>query len=171
MTKHDALRWLSDRIEIRDCVHRYARGLDRHDEDILRSVFHADAIDNHGAWIGHVEEFIEWGNDWHANVTLAHMHNMNSHFAEIDGDEAHALTYVVFVLCRPDGRTVHWGGGRYFDRLERREGAWLIALRRFIVDWRFDVANDALPERVARLPRGTWDRSDPTFRTLHLPAA
>lgn len=170
MNEPDTLRWLADCLEIRDCVHRYARGLDRHDADILRSVFHPDAIDNHGAYVGHVEEFIAWGNAWHERVAIAHMHNMNTHVAEIDGDEAHALTYVIFVLCRRDGRTVHSGGGRYLDRLERREGHWLIAFRRFIVDWRFDAVDDPLLDGSARDPRGTWDRSDPTYRFLTLPA-
>ena len=47
---------------------------------------------------------------------------------QIDGDLAHAETYYLFVGRNRD--QTNWiAGGRYIDRLERRGGAWRIALR------------------------------------------
>lgn len=161
----DALRILIDKQEIRDCVCRYGRGIDRHDEDVLRTVFHPDAIDNHGDVTLRRDEFIEWGNQWHENVAVAHTHNMTSHFSDIDGDEAHAMTYVIFGLCRKDGVTLHIGGGRYIDRLQKREGGWGIVVRRITIDWRFDT-DRSTADILAGHPRGTWDRSDPSYAFL-----
>ena len=61
----EALRRLADKEAIRDCVHRFARGVDRHDESILRSVFHGDALDNHGDVVLGRDEFAAWANEWH----------------------------------------------------------------------------------------------------------
>ena len=47
-----ALQLLIDRQEILDCLNRYCRALDRHDDELLTSVFHPDAVDNHGPWAG-----------------------------------------------------------------------------------------------------------------------
>ena len=54
------------------------------------------------------------------------------HFADTRGEEAHTESYVM-----KEGKTVHLGGGRYFDELEKRHGEWRIALRRLIMDCRF----------------------------------
>src|SRR5262245_59017307 len=91
-----AIQTLVDKEAIRDCVNRYARGIDRHDEDILRSVFHADAVDNHGSVVLGREAFVKWANEWHDNVATRHMHAMTSHISDIAGNEAHAVTYVLF---------------------------------------------------------------------------
>ena len=47
-----ALRRLLDRQAITECVHRYARGLDRRDTDLLRSAYHPDAVEDHGQYVG-----------------------------------------------------------------------------------------------------------------------
>ncbi|MGH2849678.1 MAG: nuclear transport factor 2 family protein, partial [Solirubrobacteraceae bacterium] len=125
---------LLDRQEIRDCVNRYARALDRHDDELLASVFHPDAIDNHGPWVGGRTDFVKWANhECHSHLD-AHMHHLTTHTCEIDGDMAHTETYVQFVHRYKDGKTVLVGGGRYLDRLERRGGEWRIAVRRLVMD-------------------------------------
>lgn len=53
---------------------------------------------------------------------------------DLDGDTAHAETYYQFVASNRDG-SLMLAGGRYIDRLERREGAWRIALRTNQVEW------------------------------------
>jgi hypothetical protein len=161
-----ALRRLADKEAIRDCVHRFARGLDRHDEGMVRSVFDAAALDNHGDAVVTREEFPKFANEWHANVSTHHFHAITTHFSEIAGDEAHAVTYVLFTLCRKDGKTVHIGGGRYLDRLIRDGDEWRILLRRLVIDWRL---NGRTPEHGGRLeahPRGTWDLTDPSYSHL-----
>lgn len=169
MTEADllAIQRLADKDAIRECVHRYARGIDRHDEEILRAVFHADAVDNHGSVVLGRDAFVTWANEWHEAVSVQHVHAMTSHMSDIAGDEAHAVTYVLFTLCRKDGTTVHTGGGRYIDRLERRDGEWRIVLRRLVIDWRMNASAPAHGlERLAQHPRGTWDTADPSYPHL-----
>jgi hypothetical protein len=162
---YEALQRLADKEAIRDCVHRFARGLDRHDESILRSVFHADALDNHGDVVLGRDEFATWANHWHAKVSAHHLHGIASHFSDVAGDEAHAVTYILFTLCRQDGKTIHVGGGRYVDRLMRRGEDWKIVLRRLVIDWRMNAGSSARhPEEHLR---GTWDLTDPSYAHLH----
>ncbi len=51
---------LVDRELIRDLVQRYARGVDRRDFELVRSCYHADAIDEHGPYVGGVDGFVEF---------------------------------------------------------------------------------------------------------------
>jgi hypothetical protein len=159
----EQLQLVLDREAIRDCVLRYARGLDRHDEDVLASAFHEDAIDHHGDFLGTRQEFVPWANALHEEGWLAHTHFMANHRADVDGDVAHSETYVLFVLRRKDGRQIDLGGGRYIDRLERRDGEWRIAARELVVDWRAE-ADVSRYTRASTYPEGTWDRSDPSYR-------
>lgn len=164
------VQMLKDRQSILDCIYRYCRGLDRHDDDLLRSAFHPDAIDNHGAWVGGMDEFIPWANHEVHNNFRAHSHNITCHFADIEGDVAHTESYVIFALHKKDGSVVNVGGGRYVDRFDKRNGEWKISLRRLIVDWRFEAGATAWDGGRPPYPAGTWDRNDPSYqRPLKLP--
>lgn len=163
------LRTLRDKAEIFELVNRYTRGVDRHDVETMASVFHPDAIDNHGDFLGNVDEFIEWVNTGHSAATESHMHNITSHTSEIEGDVAHAESYVIVVLRPEDGQPVRIGGGRYLDRLERRNGEWRIALRRVIMDWRTYADGSAWLKGRRGYPTGTWDKNDLSYmRPLQL---
>ena len=163
----EQMQQMLDRQQILDCVIRYARGLDRHDEEILASVFHEDAIDHHGDFTGSIDEFVPWANALHAENWAAHTHFMANHRVELENDEAQSETYVLYVLRRKDGTKIDFGGGRYIDRLERRHGEWRIVARELIHDWRAE-ADLARYARTGTYPQGTWDRSDPSYHRLEL---
>ena len=55
-----AVQNLIDREAIRDCLHRYCRGIDRCDVETLRSVYWPEAVDNHVYFNGNAWEFAEW---------------------------------------------------------------------------------------------------------------
>jgi hypothetical protein len=160
------VRLLGDRLAIRDTIHRYCRGVDRHDVEMIESVFFADGIDNHGEVVVYRPDFAAWGNRLHESVSVAHGHNLTTQLIDVTGDEAAAESYVVFVLKRKDGTTIHIGGARYLDRLERRAGLWRIALRRVVLEWRCDVAQERASDRLSNGASGTWDRQDPSYRLL-----
>ena len=42
------VRNMKDRQDILDCLHRYTRGVDRHDRALMLSAYHPDAFDEHG---------------------------------------------------------------------------------------------------------------------------
>jgi hypothetical protein len=166
------LRTLEDRQAILDCIYRVARGLDRHDREIVRSAFHDDAAINISDFVGTLPEFLEWSRAGHEKLYGGHTHNITNHNCSIEGDSAHAESYVIMVLRHRDDSNVTVSGGRYIDRLERRGGEWRIALRRFAPDWRFTADGSVWNPDRPGIPFGTRDRSDISYdRPLALPPA
>jgi hypothetical protein len=161
-------RYLKDRQEILDCVYLYCRALDRHDRELMARVFHPDAIDNHGEWVGRAPEAIVWSDASLAAAWLSHSHHVTCHFCEIEGEVAHTESYLISFRRHKDGKTVVVGGGRYIDRFERRDGEWRIALRREVSDWKF-TADGSVFNIPDGFPQGTWDRTDLSYmRPLRL---
>ncbi len=126
---------LYDRQAIRDQVNNYCRGVDRMDRELLSSVYHADAIDDHGHFTGGVDGFIDWAFGYHGVYQDAHQHIVTNHTCELDGDVAHTETYWMFVGRNKQAPMLTMSGGRYIDRFEKRNGEWKIALRKCVVDW------------------------------------
>jgi hypothetical protein len=126
---------LWDREQIRQCLHRYCRGVDRFDRELILSAFHPDFLDEHGKFVGTREEFADWALAMHEGAQLLHQHCLLNHSCEIDGTTAHAETYFMFVAMNRNGKPLTIGGGRYIDRLEKRAGEWRIAARVTLRDW------------------------------------
>jgi hypothetical protein len=130
------VRYIKDRMAIEDCIHRQARGHDRFDVEMMTSCYHPDGIDEHGAAAIHKgPDYGEWANAIHAQGAQQNLHNITTHTCEVDGDVAHAESYVLVGLLNPDGVTMRFINGRYVDRLEKRDGEWKIALRRCTLDF------------------------------------
>jgi hypothetical protein len=47
---------------------RYARGIDRHDDELILSAFHDDALDQHGDVVRTPTELVAWGNSTHVRT-------------------------------------------------------------------------------------------------------
>jgi hypothetical protein len=153
---------MQERQDVIDCLHRYPRGLDRHDSEVLASVFHEDADIRYGpdVFLRNVDEFVTWANAFHEDSYVRHVHLIEVNDVDIQGDVAHTETYVWFSLLREDRARLDVGAGRYIDRLERRNGQWKIAAREMLLEWKGTV--DAAPE-VPDHPGGRWDRLDPSY--------
>ena len=121
---------LIDRQAILDCVHRYARGVDRHDRALILSAYHPDATHTRGSFTGSPEAFADWVHERQVAGSRSHHHLVTNHVVEFDGsDQAHGETYYLAVSRdRADTHTT-FSVGRYIDRFERRDGAWKIAVR------------------------------------------
>jgi len=132
---------LMDRQAILDVIMKHARGHDRHDVELLTSTYHEDGIDEHGHAINPGPEYAVWANAIHAAGSVLHTHNITTHLCEIEGDIAHCESYVIVGLLNNDEKSARLISGRYIDRLEKRNGAWKIALRRSTVD--LLIAGDA----------------------------
>jgi ketosteroid isomerase-like protein len=148
----DALRrdvaLLMDRSAIADCIARHARGCDRHDVELISAAYHPDALDEHGKVINIGAEYGDWANSTHAAASQVHTHNITTHTCEIDGDSAHAESYVIVVLLGLHGQTPRFISGRYVDRLERRDGQWRVAVRRSTVEVMFIADASVLQSSV-----------------------
>lgn len=160
------LQLLKDRAAIQDCIAVHARGHDRHDVDLLSAAYHHDGVDVHGAAINAGPEYAAWANGVHAAASQNHLHNITTQVCEIDGDEAHAESYVMVTLLSPDGSHATVMCGRYVDRLERRDAAWRIVVRRATVELAFTADAQLLQSRfflAQGYERGTRDRSDLSY--------
>ncbi len=160
------VRYLLDRSAIQDCIARHARGCDRHDVDLIRSAYHDDGVDEHGFAINSGPDYGSWANQTHAETSMVHTHNITTQLCEIDGDTAHAESYVIVVLISPDGTSAQFITGRYLDRLERRDGQWCIALRRSTVEGMFLADARVLQSRFFKEKGylvGTRDRRDLSY--------
>jgi SnoaL-like domain len=163
------VRRLLDREAIVDCLLRYTRGLDRHDDELVLSAYHPDAIDDHGVFRGGPQEFVDWANALHSANWTAHQHYATNIAVEIDGDSAHVESYFLVVFRRGDSTAVDLAGARYADRFERRDGDWRIAARAVLIEWNgIAEMNPALFGDGFEWP-GRWDRGDLSYeRPLEL---
>lgn len=166
------VEYLKDRLAILDCINAHARGCDRHDVDLITAAYHSDGVDEHGNTINAGPAYGEWANTVHAATSTVNQHNITTHTCEIDGNTAHAESYVMVVLLFKDGRTAQAMFGRYLDRLEKRDGRWRIAVRRTSVE--AAITGDASSLTSPFFTRqGYWsgvrDRTDPSYaRPLRL---
>ena len=168
MTTAERLEILLHRQEILDCLTRFSRGTDRFDRELFLSAFHADATIAAGDFVGGPADLYAWASAMHEQGQIgARNHNLLGHPCDIAGDTAHTETIYLFVGRNRDD--TNWiAGGRYLDRVERREGAWLIALRTNAIEWSGQVPTMLIP--YADVPdihlNGTPSRSrqDPSYQ-------
>ena len=126
---------LSDRQAIYDCLVRYCRGMDRLDRELILSAYHRDAIDDHGLFVGGPGEFADFFIGFHREHQHSTNHIISNHYVELEGDTAHCETYWTYAGMNREGVRLTVMGGRYIDRMERRDGRWAIARRRCLTDW------------------------------------
>lgn len=125
---------LLDRQDILDCLTRFSRGLDRFDRQVFLSAFHSDAIIAAGNFVGGPVELYGWASTMHETGQIATHHALLNHSCDIDLTVAHTETYYLFAARNRD--ETNWlAGGRYIDRLEKRDGAWRIAMRTNTIEW------------------------------------
>lgn len=158
---------LIDRQDVADCIARFARGMDRFDRPLFLSAFHDDAVIAAGPFVGAADALYDWAMGLHAAGQEATHHNLLNQQIEIAGDDAHVETYYLFVGRNHD--TTNWmAGGRYLDRLERRDKIWRIALRTTLIEWSGMVPTLPLPfgdvPGLSDNGVATRDRSDPSYQ-------
>ncbi|GEO01253.1 hypothetical protein NSE01_30850 [Novosphingobium sediminis] len=135
---------VADRLAIMDVLNRYARGIDRCDLMVLRSVWWPEAKADYGT--GEIDALA-----WSDGVVpaLAAMrrtqHFLGNMLIDIDGMTATAETYcrAYHEVDSPDGPYEMEVGGRYLDRLEKRDGGWRLLHRRYVLDWSRNGASTA----------------------------
>jgi hypothetical protein len=164
---------LADREAIRDCLFRYARGVDRLDADLLRTAYWPDAFDNHLMFKGNVEEFIAWG------FPLMRAMDRNQHIIgniliRLDGATAAVESYFYGIQRGKVAGVMRdtVASGRYLDRFERRQGEWRIKERIVITDWFREYPDSADwsagPFGMADAPTGALHPEDASYTWLGL---
>lgn len=131
------LQALLDKQAITELVHTYCRAADRHDHDAMRALYHADAIDDHGAFFkGLAMDFIDQLPAIQAPMLILH-HNVTTLNIALDGDYGEGEVYVLAFhqIRTDDGRMDLLIGGRYLDRYARRDSVWKFSERAVLADW------------------------------------
>jgi hypothetical protein len=146
------LRILLDKQACSETLTRYCRALDWLDGEALKSVFAPDADIDYGFFRGRGDAFIP------AVMEIEHSFARRWHFVantiiQVNGDTAEAECYGLAAgVAIKDGRTTtNLFGGRYLDRLARRDGQWLITWRQYVLDWQHSFESDAAAEALPGL--------------------
>lgn len=167
----DIIGELADREAIRDTFARYSRGVDRVDEDLLCAVYWEDATDNHVDYVGDAPGFIAF------ILPVLRSMDQTSHMTgnmliELVGTTAKVETYFHAFHRIPGEDGVRGDlvvGGRYLDRMEKRNDEWRIANRHVMVDWyrshddSADWSNGFRGVDIAPGARKPYDRSYQLF--------
>ena len=155
-----------DRMALHDLVMRYCRGCDRRDFALVRSLYHDDAIDDHGAMFsGGPDAFVAWLHEATAHWDLTR-HSISNSLFVIDGDRAEGEHYVeAWHRTRGPEAKQFIVLGRYLDRYERREGVWKFSYRSLVFDHGSIVpVDEGVMEYMSKdAPNGRMDRADPSF--------
>src|ERR1700757_4889986 len=85
--------------QIRQAMARYSRGIDRRDEELLKSVYHHDSVDDHGwglqagGW--DIAALVRRDGKGFPEEWKQTSHFLGQHLIEVDGDEAVSEVYFV----------------------------------------------------------------------------
>lgn len=128
---------LLDREKIRACLAILARGEDRRDADLIRSACWPESVSDYGVFSGNFEEYLAWvvpGSDAIINT----QHILGQSHIVLDASTASAETQLISYhrIAGEAGQDKDVCiGGRYLDKLEKRDGEWRIASRTMLYDW------------------------------------
>lgn len=166
---------LADRAEIQHRVHQFCRAVDRLELGILKEVFHADGIDDHGAYKGGVDGFIEWVSKRHETITYSAHHVSNTTIEFADADSAFVVTYfIVWQSVNPQaslfaagvnaGPFEMFSSGRYADHFTRKDGRWAIQSRTTIPGSASKTVGSDELGMASGFAVGTRDADDPALQ-------
>ncbi|MFT3821950.1 MAG: nuclear transport factor 2 family protein [Rubrivivax sp.] len=167
-----AVQALLDREAIRDCLYRYCRGIDRCDEEALRSAYWPDATDRHGAYQGSAQGFIDGALEKLKGSRVRMVHRITNLLIELRGDEALVESYFDAIQEEHDaqGRPMETSlSGRYLDRFERRNDGWRILARTVVYDRmrQLPMTGELTAESFGlRQPTGAQRPADPLYAFL-----
>jgi len=151
------------RAAIHDLSMAYARGVDRADAALLKSIFHEDSTVISGVINGPGEQFADQITAYvSANLDYC-VHSVANEWVEVKGDHAVGELYVIAQMTA-GGQDV-MTGGRYIDTYQRRNGTWKIKTRTFVADWNTThpstLQKDGFYEALKTW--GSWGKSDPVY--------
>ncbi|NJN50766.1 MAG: nuclear transport factor 2 family protein [Gammaproteobacteria bacterium] len=187
------LQILLDKQACAEVMMSYCRAIDHLDEALLRSVFHPDSWHRHGfegpssdaalpSTRDRPGDFVAYALGVLNTFTRTH-HQLGNLFVEVESDGVTAFTEAYFTAChrmRPigdpkaasnayDTEMDFWVGGRYMDRMEKRNGVWKIAYRVGTTDWmRIESPSSQGAVNVSAQLRSQQSRDDIVYQRKKL---
>ncbi|MEI8322554.1 MAG: nuclear transport factor 2 family protein [Actinomycetes bacterium] len=157
----------ADYVAIEQVLMRYARGVDRGDKELLKSVYHEGGTDDHGSFVGLGVDFADYIVDVMNAVGGTGQHHITNVLIELCSEStAHVESYYLAMhpYPGPDGVPVlAFVGGRYMDKFEKREGRWGIIARKVTFDWTREELAGAQWSRAAGFTGGDRDPKDASY--------
>lgn len=159
-----SLQRLADEAELRALSATYTRGLDRHDRDLVRSVFADDATTHYGTFRGGPDEMADMAMRA-LSAYRATQHFLGQVNLTIDGDQATGEVYFQAFHQHATEGFDRFICGRYIDRYRRTDDGWRMTHRTEVVDWtRTEPIADDYFIRRPETVRGTRDVNDLSYR-------
>ena len=161
-----------ERVALQHLVYASYHAADRRDFVLLRSLYTDDAIDEHGAFNGPVDDFIPWFHNGLA-VFEATAHNILNTLFIVNGDIAEGeIRAIAYHRLAATGAEII-AGGRYVDRYRKTDGAWRFTYRSFVIDWIEERAASRTPGEAfgPTVAIGSTGAEDPAYQRLNLFAA
>ena len=161
-----ALQELLDKQAIQELVIKYCRAADRQDWELMASLYHEDATDDHGQMFrGSAKDYLAWLPSMRGQMEVT-SHHVSNHYIVVNGDRAEGEVYIVAYHLKGtrDGQKNQVvTGGRYLDKYENRGKGWKFAARKAILDW-----NEFQPS-LSRWPNeGRARKDDPAWAFFEL---
>ena len=166
------IRTLIAKDEIRNVIMRYARGVDRLDEDLIRSCYHEDSTDDHGHWKGPGQDFAAFivqslkERSHHTTHSIANV-LIEMHPDDPNKAQSEALSLAYLRRTNDSGiECLDFFSGRYIDIFENRNDEWRIAKRVIVHDWSMttQLDSDSFPLPMDSFIQGTRDTSDLVYQ-------
>ena len=162
-----------DKESIRELVCTYCRAADRHDNELMRSLYHEDAYDDHGSFFkGKAMEFLDLLPEIQKSMGILH-HNVTTHNIKLNGKIAEGETYIIAFhqVLTEEGNYDVLIGGRYFDEYEKRNDVWKFSSRAVDADWVY--VNDPSQVNLTHpmiegADIGSPNKEDPSYQRLKL---
>jgi len=157
-----AVSQFEDRAEIEYLHSLFAHAADRADYELLRSLYTDDATDDHGAYSGPVDGYIEWVKEIHQQFEiLSHIESKPLIFIDGDTAESEIKSHVYLRLKGPPTRNT-FSISRIFDKYRKTPRGWRFTSRAICADWFGPEFEAAAPVSGVGL-RGTMGPDDPFF--------
>jgi ketosteroid isomerase-like protein len=141
MSHAPEIQALLDKQAITEVLHRYCRGADRADIELVAGAYHPDAVEDHGGvYDGPASAYVE--NMAKILPKAGQMNHLTTNvIIELDGDVAKVESYILaFSRMKKDGEKFDTLTlARALDRFERRAGEWKIAKRQIIWEWNHEM--------------------------------
>ena len=168
----ETLRLWVDKNELLELVYAYARAVDRHDYELLRSLYTEDGTDDHGHMFkGSADDYVKWLPSILASWETM-LHSITNTSFVVNGDVAEGDIYkITYHRSKPPARQDVISGGRFLDKYRRcADGKWRFSARMLVQDWTWKQPCEAFgyidaPPGLAQSQPGP---QDPMFTWLTL---
>lgn len=179
----------ADRAAIQNILGLYCRSIDRLDTELLKSLYHPDAMDDHAGFSAPAHEFAERIISMQRELCDYTLHTVTHSVIELQGNSANAESYyLAFIQISSDldsvqrffgdsyvaarraagnlnGRHEYICCGRYLDVFQKRAGIWRIQQRTVTNEWGAcrpqSMVTEGVPAAFSR--PGLRDRQDPVY--------